>query len=68
MCMRTADNAMFWVVRLDRYGIDGHLDYWFRLSIIIAQIFNNKYDFYAHISQRAWTGHFSFKLIIPLNG
>ena len=24
--------------------------------------------FYAHISQRAWTGHISFKLNIPLNG
>ena len=39
------------------------------LSIIIAHAnLQRMVAFYAHISQRAWTGHTSFNLNIPLNG
>ena len=70
VCLRIPDNAIFWVVGLDQHGIYiyWHLEYWFMLSIIIAHAnLQRMVAFYAHISQRAWTGHISFKLNIPLN-
>ena len=75
VCMWIPDNAIFCLVGLDQHGIYiyicRHLEQWFMLSIIIAHAnlqWKTNGGFYAHVSQRAWTGRISFKLNIPING
>ena len=47
--------------------------YIYRIVIYVINFYSTRKfatngDFYAHISQRAWRGHISFRLNIPLNG